>query len=163
MENSDLLLNALQSQKGCSVHPISVDELISDEPIEVTLENIEKYTGSKTVENDANGSTSTVSEGTIVVEDSNASAPDAEESIKASQPTVNATADVERNSNYEEEAEPSWYLLVLLLGLICFGVGMLFWIGRSDRIRKAKYTRGEMDGIMPSIQEDPNRPLSEVM
>lgn len=137
-----MLLNALQSLKGCNSRPVSVEGMTAQQPMEVEIENPERYIGP------AAGSSTSESGFSTSTASSSSNSGDGD----VSSPTSPAV----------DEPRQSWFLPALFGGLAIVGAGMIIHIGRRERHRY-RLDGEEMDGIIAAVHEDPNRPLSEVM
>ena len=180
MENSFLLFNALQSQKGCNPSPISLQNLARQESMEVEIDNIERYIGTSattTTTDSSGGSTepsseSTAGSSTPETGSSSASSSNNGDELDSSTPSVGVVPDPSPSSSSSSttvvdgdespESRPSWFLPALFAALAAVGAGLVINLGYKERVR-TRLDGEEMDGIIASIDEDPNRNLRDIM
>eukprot|EP00529_Nitzschia_sp_RCC80_P025195 CAMPEP_0113502918 /NCGR_PEP_ID=MMETSP0014_2-20120614/33847_1 /TAXON_ID=2857 /ORGANISM="Nitzschia sp." /LENGTH=538 /DNA_ID=CAMNT_0000397811 /DNA_START=36 /DNA_END=1652 /DNA_ORIENTATION=- /assembly_acc=CAM_ASM_000159 len=183
MENNRLLFNALQSQKRCSPSPVSVEDIAKQESMEVEIDNIERYIGSPrgdtsatttttTTIDSSGGSTepssqTTAGSSTPETGGSDTSSSNNSGELDSSTPSVEVIPDPSSSSSTtvadaEGSTRPSWFLPALFAALAVVGAGLVMNLGYKERVR-TRLDGEEMDGIIASIDEDPNRNLRDIM
>jgi len=168
LQDTTKLYNAIQSQKNCYVgdDPISLPTILKNVP-KVNDVNLLKYS------DDA-----AVGDVVVVIENTNNKKEDDTSSTEPSGGSVSAMDNNEKTNENEDDAtdadsdgeemiEENKHPLSLAMQII-FVSTIVLWIGFMIRVqckknRDLKYTQSGIDGIMPTINEDRNRPLSEIM
>jgi hypothetical protein len=134
LQDTTKLFNAIQSQKKCNNDPVSLP-IMFENILDVDDTNLSKY---------SDGTANVVP---VVVENNDESGED----------------DQQMSEEIKNEKHPLSYVIQIV-----FASTILLWVGFMLRVqwkknRDSKYTQGGVDGIMPSISEDRNRPISEIM
>mmetsp|Transcript_57271 Transcript_57271/g.63960 ORF Transcript_57271/g.63960 Transcript_57271/m.63960 type:complete len:525 (-) Transcript_57271:61-1635(-) len=169
LQDTTKLYNVIQSQKNCYAGDdlISLPTILEKVP-EVKDVNLAKYS------DDAD-----VGDVVVVAENNNNKKKDDTSSTEASGESVSAMDNNENTnedgsdkddddaSDGEEIIEEKKYPLSLAMQIV-FVSTIVLWIGFMIRVqwkknREMKFTQSGIDGIMPTIKEDRNRPLSEIM
>jgi hypothetical protein len=168
LQDTTKLFNAIQSQKNCNNDPISLPTMFENMP-EVNDTNLSKYSDdtadvvSAVVENDdeSGEDDQQMSDPSVVSAMNNNN--DENENAEDLEASSTAMDDDEEEEEIENEKHPLSYVIQIVLAST-----ILLWVVFMLRVqwkknRDSKYTQGGIDGIMPSIREDRNRPLSEIM
>ena len=162
LTDTSVLYNAIQSQKNCNADKVSLETMLGKAP-EVNVVNVLKYSDNEapppaaavsTPNNDKSEDMTSIDEGSDV-------------GSEVSEPTMNEDTSEDLASAMEDDSDikglhPAWIFQITLASGIVLWVGFMIHVQWKNK-KAAKYSQGGMDGIMPTIREDRNRPLSEIM
>ena len=171
LQDTTKLFNAIQSQKNCNNDPISLSTMFENIP-KVDDTNLSKYSDDTAAtlvpavveNNDESGEDdqqmSDPSVGSVMNNNNDEDGNENAEDLEASSTTME---DGEEEEEIKNKKHPLSYLIQIVLAST-----ILLWVAFMLRVRwkknrDLKYTQGRSDGIMPSIKEDRNRNLSEIM
>jgi len=180
LTDTSVLYNAIKAQKNCNVDEVSLETMLGKVP-EVNVVNILKYSDNvaphtannlnsedeDSAADEREASLPAMSEASEDVSsmDEDSAVDESEASVTAMSEDKDSSVDLAAAAEDESEEKglhPAWILQIILTS------GIVLWIGfmlhaQSKNKKAARYVQGGLDGIMPSIREDRNRPLSEIM
>jgi len=167
LSDTTVLYNAMRSQKDCNTDPISLlDTLGKNAPELANLANVSRYSDHDSTASAAVEVEQTSPSASELFEDEmedSASYHDGESVDTGVVSTMMNEEEEDSSTSSGGDSNPKgllWTVQIFIVSVIVLWVG--FMIARSRKSHK-EYTQGDLDGIMPTITENRNRPLSEIM